>query len=85
MTVDRTTDYLLSLLNELRNLPHETGWVEFKHNNAEPEVIGEYISALAASAALLGKVSAWMVWGVDDSSHDIVGTSFDAAQAKVGG
>lgn len=33
MTIDRTTEYLLSLLNELRKLPHETEWVEFKHNH----------------------------------------------------
>jgi hypothetical protein len=32
VTIDRTTKYLLSLLNELRKLPHETEWVEFKHN-----------------------------------------------------
>ena len=35
MTIDRSTEYLLSLLNELRKLPRETEWVEFKHNNAE--------------------------------------------------
>jgi hypothetical protein len=26
--------------------PDETGWVEFKHNNDEPHMIGEDISAL---------------------------------------
>jgi hypothetical protein len=40
MTIDRSTEYLLSLLNELRKLPRETEWVEFKHNNGEPEEIG---------------------------------------------
>jgi ATP-dependent DNA helicase RecG len=63
MKADRSTDYLISLVNELRKLPAETGWVEFKHNNADPEAIGEYISALANSAALAGKANAYLVWG----------------------
>jgi len=85
MTVDRTTEYLFSLLNELRKLPRETEWVEFKHNNDNPEEIGEYLSALANSAALLGKVHAYLVWGVDDDTHEAIATTFDASKAKVGG
>lgn len=84
MTVDRSNEYLLSLLHELRNLPKETEWVEFKHNNANPEEIGEYLSALANAAAFTGKVHAYMVWGVDDQSHEVLGTSFDPAVAKIG-
>lgn len=38
---------LQSLVRELAALPAETPWVELKHNNAKPEEIGEYISALA--------------------------------------
>jgi len=49
------------LLQELSRLPKETEWVEFKHNNDDPQMIGEYISALANSAALLGKQSAYVV------------------------
>jgi len=37
MTIDRNTEYLLSLLNELRKLPRETEWVEFKHYNNHPD------------------------------------------------
>jgi ATP-dependent DNA helicase RecG len=84
MKTDRSTDYLISLVNELRKLPAETGWVEFKHNNADPEAIGEYISALANSAALAGKASAYLVWGVEDGSHAVVGTSFNPIGKKVG-
>ena len=29
------------LVKELCKLPKETGWVEFKHNNCEPSMIGE--------------------------------------------
>ena len=29
------------LVKELCKLPKEVGWVEFKHNNCEPNMIGE--------------------------------------------
>ncbi|MBW2093364.1 MAG: hypothetical protein JRI80_00620 [Deltaproteobacteria bacterium] len=51
MTVDRPIEYLVSIVQELRKLPEETEWVEFKHNRDNPEEIGEYISALANAAA----------------------------------
>lgn len=82
MTLDRTSDYLLSLLRELIKLPNETEWVEFKHNNADPAEIGQYISALANSAALLGKQSAYLVWGVEDQTHEVLGTDFKPAAAR---
>jgi ATP-dependent DNA helicase RecG len=56
MITDRTNEYLVSLVHELRKLPRETEWFEFKLNLSDPEEIGEYLSALANSAALLGKV-----------------------------
>ena len=37
MTVDRVPDYLISLVHELRKLPKETEWTEFKHNIAEAD------------------------------------------------
>ena len=43
------------LVNELRKLKNETGWVEFKHDNYKPDMIGQDISALANSAALSEK------------------------------
>lgn len=84
MTVDRNTEYLIGLFHELRKLPKETEWVEFKLNKAEPREIGEYLSALANSAALLGKVNAYMLWGVADDGHDVVGTEFCPSFTKVG-
>jgi predicted HTH transcriptional regulator len=88
--VDRTEEYMIGFLRELCKLPQETEWVEFKHNKAnihrktDEEEIGEYISALANSAALLGKANAYMVWGVDDKNHAIIGTRFTSKAFKVG-
>lgn len=50
-------------LDELRALPSETEWLEFKVNNNAPEEIGEYISALANGAALRQKPHGYLVWG----------------------
>lgn len=72
------------LVNELRKLPNELQWVEFKHNNYKPEMIGKDISALANSATLCEKQRAYMIWGVDDTTHEIVGTEFNLQSLKKG-
>ena len=74
---------MLVVLAKLRKCPR-TEWAEFEHNNAKPDEIGEYLSALANAAALTGKVHAWLVWGVHNDTHEIIGTSFDPASVKVG-
>lgn len=45
------------LVNELRKLPNETQWLEFKHNNYDPAMIRQDISALANSATMWKKVA----------------------------
>lgn len=75
---------LKSLVRELVAIPNETEWVEFKHNKAIPDEIGEYVSALANSAALHGKPCAYVLWGVDDKTRQIVGTTFRPHELKVG-
>lgn len=80
----RAGDNLIGLLHELRKFPSETEWVEFKRDNADPEEIGEYISALSNAAVLAGRAAGYLVWGVEDSSHQIVGTKFAPHAARVG-
>lgn len=72
------------LLKELAAQPTETEWVEFKVNNDRPETINENVSAIANSAALLGRESGYVVWGVDNVTHDLVGTTFRPRNEKVG-
>lgn len=78
-------DNLDLLVKELCKLTDETGWVEFKHNNSDPKMIGEDISALANSAVLADRSHAYMIWGVADATHDIVGTTARLKQKKIGG
>ncbi|MGB0466908.1 MAG: RNA-binding domain-containing protein [Pontibacterium sp.] len=82
MPIEKSLEQLISLLRELCKLPNETEWVEFKRNNDKPELIGEYISALANSAALQGKQSAYLVWGVGDGEHEVVGTTFKPSKTR---
>lgn len=72
------------LVKELCKLPKETGWVEFKHNNDDAVMIGEDISALANTATLKDRDFAYMVWGVDDDTHNFVGTSVRLTLLKRG-
>lgn len=84
MSLNPSEDFLVGLVRELTNLPKETEWVEFKVNDCEPDMIGETVSALSNSAALLGKPRAYLVWGVENGTHRIVGTTFSPHTQKVG-
>jgi ATPase, AAA_4 family len=72
------------LIDELVKYPNETPWLEFKHNNYDPETIGEDISALANGATLEEKSFAYFLWGVDDETHELVGTEHDLQNIKKG-
>ncbi len=76
---------LLELLERLRNRSQEGALVEFKSNLNEPSEIGQYISALANSAALEEASRAWVIWGVADVTHEVIATSFDPFAAKFEG
>ncbi len=62
----------------------ESEWIEFKHNDADPQDVGEYLSALANAAALHGQEAGWLVWGVEDSTRAAVGTDLDPRARKKG-
>jgi predicted HTH transcriptional regulator len=65
-------------------LPDESELVEFKVDNTNPQIIGEYISALSNSANLKNKEYAYLVFGIEDETHKIVGTSFRPRNKKIG-
>lgn len=77
-------EQLEKLLKNLVLLPNETETVEFKENNFSLEDIGKRISALSNSANLHDKKCAYIVFGVEDISHKIIGTSFFPSKEKIG-
>ncbi|MBU0507452.1 ATP-binding protein, partial [bacterium] len=76
------TAELHALLDRLRTEPHETEWLEFKTNRYESQLLGEYISALANSACLHGKPRGYLAFGIENETHNVVGTTFDPLAEK---
>lgn len=79
-----THKQLTTLLQELVALRKETEWVEFKQNYVEEVEIGEYISALSNSACLNDQKYGYLVYGVENETHKIVGTEFKPKLHKIG-
>ena len=65
------------ILDELFQFSNEREWFEYKENWFEPVALGEYVSAISNAAALVGKEYGYFVWGVNDKTHEIVGTIID--------
>ena len=78
------TQDLISLVNDLVKKPAEIEWLEFKHNFHSPEEIGECISALSNGACLQNERFGYLVFGVQDKTHKILGTTFKAKSYKKG-
>ncbi len=75
----------IALIDRLRALPTETEWFELKRNRHEPQLLGEYLSALANAACLSGQPRGYLVFGIDDATHGVVGTDFDPYATKAKG
>ena len=68
---------LHELLDELRSYDEEREWFEFKENWFDADGIGEYISAISNASAFHFQPYGYFIWGVNDESHEIVGTKFN--------
>ncbi len=65
---------------ELCSYSDEQEWFEFKENWFQVDGLGEYVSALSNAAAFHYRNEAYFVWGVNDETHEIVGTTFNPYQ-----
>ncbi|PIP27176.1 MAG: transcriptional regulator [Candidatus Moranbacteria bacterium CG23_combo_of_CG06-09_8_20_14_all_39_10] len=77
-------DQLQKLLEEIVKLPSETEWVEFKASYFDAKNIGEKIAGLANSACLFDKSFAYLIFGINDGDHAVLGTKFDFKKEKIG-
>jgi ATP-dependent DNA helicase RecG len=73
-----TTEQLQSILDQLRSLTAETEVVEFKEAKMgyDSNKLGKYFSALSNEANLQGKPFAWLVFGIENKKHEVVGSQF---------
>ncbi len=76
---------LHKLLNRLIEVPFESQWVEFKVNNYSHFEIGKRISALSNGASLHDQRNGYLVFGIKDLTHEVVGTKFNLEKEAVGG
>ena len=72
------------LVGDLLSQPNETTWLEFKFNSEDPKMIGKLVSALSNVARLDGRETSFAVWGIDDKSGAVSGTTFDPFSKIVG-
>lgn len=72
----------IALIDELRNRPAEESCIEFKKDNTNPEVIGKLCSALSNKARIDGQDCAYVLWGIQDETHQITGTAFNPETKK---
>ena len=72
-----------TIISDIQASPKECEWVEIKQNNANPEEIGEYVSALANGAAYMGQSKGYLVFGMNDVTHAIVGTAYQPKLEKM--
>ncbi len=76
---------LIALIDELRALPKETEWVEFKASTIKPnEKLGDYISGLSNAACIKNQSFAYLVLGIDNTTHQVIGSQYSFATQKQG-
>jgi ATP-dependent DNA helicase RecG len=76
---------LKNLIDELRALPKEVEWVEFKSGSATAnDKLGEYISALSNAACIANQPFGYLIFGVEDEAHQVIGTDYNFKIKKVG-
>lgn len=61
---------------ELLKYESEQEWFEFKENWFSPDALGEYVSAISNAAVFHYQAEGYFIWGVEDKTHRIVGTTF---------
>lgn len=74
----------IALIDELRQQSAESSGLEFKKDNIDARLIGKLCSALANAARIENNDLAYILWGVDDETHQVVGSKFDPETKKEG-
>lgn len=65
------------VLNYCLSHDDEAEWFDFKENWCEWHEIGEYISALSNAAAMVGEPYGYLIWGVNDETHELTNTTIN--------
>ena len=73
----KTYEELYDILNELLKYP-ENEYIEFKRvdNDFDIDKLGKYFSAISNEATLKNKQYGWIVFGIDDKTHEFTNTHY---------
>lgn len=71
---------LKTIIKILMEKDFEEEWFEFKENWYNANGIGEYISSLSNAAAMAGEEEGYLIWGVNNDTHELTGTTFNYHQ-----
>ena len=73
----KSKEELIDILNEILKNP-ENEYIEFKEakENFEIDKLGKYFSAISNEATLKEKQYGWIIFGIHDKTHQVVGTNF---------
>lgn len=78
-------EQLHTILSQLLSLHAETELVEFKkaQNSFSDSELGQYFSALSNEANLKGAHQSWLVFGVHNETHAILGTNYKPSRPSL--
>lgn len=73
--------YVEDVINRCRTYDDETEWFEYKKDTAvsRADDIGPYISALSNGAVMHDEPYGYLIWGIHNRTHEIIGTTFNYA------
>lgn len=77
-------EYYQRLIKNILEQGGESSLIEFKEENAKIDSIGSYIAALANTLTIEGGSFAYMIWGIENLTLKVVGTSFDPSKTHKG-
>lgn len=71
--------YVEDIVNRCRSYDDEMEWFEYKKDTAvsRADDIGPYISALSNGAVMHGEPYGYLIWGIHNKTHEIIGTTFN--------
>ncbi len=71
---------IAEIVSECISYTEEQNWLEFKDGCYEADGIGEYISSLSNTVAMLGKEEGYLIWGIHNSTYNLTDTKFNFHQ-----
>ena len=84
MECDISDNKLVDIVRYFVSQEAESEHVEFKTNNQDSKTIAHNISAITNYMTIHNIPRGYIIWGVDNESHEIVGTNYKPNKHKIG-